>query len=212
MPKSTLTFHPSIHLWEITESFENLCEITNLTEEERDIVDSFRKVSRKKEILASRALLQSIIPDGHIHYVNKNPQLTDLDKEISISHTDNKVMIQINEGGELCGVDIQELTEKATRVKTKFLSPKEMEMVEFHPLNNLTLTNLLWSAKETAFKAFASVCQQIEVIEFKTQLLMDEINGENNQITGHFIEQNSRTPFTLGFSVQEEYVVTWFEK
>ena len=85
MPKSTLTFHSSIHLWDITESFENLCEITNLTEEERDIVDSFRKVSRKKEILASRALLQSIIPDGHIHYINKNPQLTDLDKEIDLS-------------------------------------------------------------------------------------------------------------------------------
>ena len=212
MPKSTLTFHSSIHLWDITESFENLCKITNLTEEERDIVDSFRKVSRKKEILASRALLQSIIPDGHIHYINKNPQLTDLDKEISISHTDNKVMIQIKKGGELCGVDVQELSEKATRVKTKFLSPKEMEIVDLHPLNNLTLSNLLWSAKETAFKAFASVCQQIEVIEFKTQLLTDEINEEENQITGHFVERNSRTPFTLGFSIQEDCVVTWFEK
>ena len=204
MPKSTLTFHSNVHLWEITESFENLCEITVLTEEERDIVDSFRKVSRKKEILASRALLQSIIPDGHIHYVNKNPQLTDLDKEISISHTDNKVMIQIREGGELTGVDIQELSEKATRVK--------MELLEFHPLNNLTLSNLMWSAKETAFKAFASVCQQIEVIEFKTQLLMDEIDEENNQLTGHFVERNKRTPFTLGFSIQDDYVVTWFEK
>ena len=212
MPKSTLTFHPSIHLWEITESFEKLCEITKLTEEERDIVDSFRKVSRKKEILASRALLQSVIPDGHIHYVNKNPQLTDLEKEISISHTDNKVMIQIKEGGQLCGVDVQELTEKATRVKTKFLSPKEMEMVDLHPLNNLTLSNLLWSAKETTYKAFASVCQQIEVIEFKTQLLTDEINEENNQIRGHFVERNKRTPFTLGFSIQDDYVVTWFEK
>lgn len=212
MPKSPLSFHSSVYLWEITESFENLCEITILTEEERSIVDSFRKVSRKKEILASRALLQSIIPDGHIHYVNKNPQLTGLDKEISISHTDNKVMIQINDGGKLCGIDIQELSDKATRVKTKFLSPKEIEMVEFHDLNNLTLSNLLWSAKETAYKAFASVCEQEEVIEFKSQLLTDEINEENNQITGHFIEKNKRTPFTLGFSIQEDYVVTWFEE
>ncbi len=212
MPKSTLSFHSSIYLWEITESFEELCEITILTEEERNIVDSFRKVSRKKEILASRALLQSIIPDAHIHYVDKNPQLTDMDKEISISHTDNKVMIQIKEGGELTGVDIQELSEKATRVKTKFLNPKEMEMVDLHPLNNLTLSNLLWSAKETAYKAFASVCQQIEVIEFKTQLITDEINEEKNQITGHFVEKNKRTPFTLGFSVQDDYVITWFEK
>lgn len=212
MPKSNLTFHPSVHLWEITENFENLCEITILTEEERSIVDSFRKISRKKEILASRALLQSIIPDGHIHYVNKNPQLTDLEKEISISHTDNKVMIQIKEGGELCGVDIQELSDKATRVKTKFLSPKEIEMVEFHNLNNLTLSNLLWSAKETAYKAFASVCEQEEVIEFKSQLLTDEINEETRQITGHFVERNKRTPFVIGFSIHERYVVTWFEK
>ena len=112
MPKSNITFHPSIHLWEITESLIELLDIPVLTEEETNIVMSFRKDNRKKEILASRALLQSIIPDAHIHYVNKNPQLTDIDKEISITHSDNKVMIQLKEKDELCGVDLQEITDK----------------------------------------------------------------------------------------------------
>jgi len=211
MPKSSLSFHPSINLWEITESLPELLDIPALTEEETNIVMSFRKDNRKKEILASRALLQSIIPGAHIHYVNKNPQLTDLDKEISITHSDNKVMIQLREKGELCGVDLQEITEKAVVVKTKFLHPSEIALMEEHLWDYSLLCNLFWSAKETAYKAFASICEQEEVIEFKTQLIFNEIDSENHLLKGHFIEKNKRTGFTLGLSVQENYVVTWFE-
>lgn len=211
MPKSSLSFDSTIHLWEITESLEELNNLPILTEEERTIVDSFRKENRKKEILASRALLQSIIPSAHIHYVNKNPQLTGLDKEISISHSDNKVMIQIREKDELCGVDIQEITDKAIRVKTKFLHPSEINLMEFHSWDDLLLSNLFWSAKETAYKAFASLCEQEEVIEFKTQLLFNEVNTDTCLLQGNFIEKNKRTPFSLGFSVQKDYVVTWFK-
>lgn len=212
MPKSSLSFDSTIHLWEITESLEELNLIPILTDEERVIVDSFRKENRKKEILASRALLQAIIPSAHIHYVNKNPQLTDLDKEISISHSDSKVMIQLKEKNELCGVDIQEITDKAIRVKTKFLHPSEITLMSSHPWDVLLLSNLFWSAKETAYKAFASLCEQEEVIEFKTQLLFNEVDTEACLLQGNFIEKNKRTLFTLGFSVQKDFVATWFNK
>lgn len=213
MPKSTLSFHPTVHLWEITESLEELLDIPVLTEEETNIVMSFRKENRKKEILASRALLQSIIPDAHIHYVNKNPQLTDIDKEISITHSDNKVMIQLKVKDELCGVDLQEITDKAVIVKTKFLHPSEIKLMDEHEFDTLLLCNLLWSAKETAYKAYASICEQEEVIEFKTQFIFKEIDAESKKMKGQFIEKNKRTEFTLGFSVkEEEYVVSWFEK
>ena len=211
MPKSNITFHPSIHLWEITESLIELLDIPVLTEEETNIVMSFRKDNRKKEILASRALLQSIIPDAHIHYVNKNPQLTDIDKEISITHSDNKVMIQLKEKDELCGVDLQEITDKAVKVKSKFLHPSEIQYMDEHEFDTLLLCNLLWSAKETAYKAFANICEQEEVIEFKTQFIFKEIDSELKTMKGQFIEKNKRTEFTLGFSVQKKYVVTWFD-
>ncbi|MGB1040383.1 MAG: 4'-phosphopantetheinyl transferase family protein [Flavobacteriales bacterium] len=212
MAKSNLSFHPTIHLWEITESLEELLDIPELTEDEVNIVMSFRKNNRKKEILASRALLQSVIPGAHIHYVNKNPQLTDIDKEISITHSDNKVMIQLKEKDELCGVDLQEITDKAIRVKTKFLHPSEIKRMDEHEFDTLLLCNLFWSAKETAYKAFANICEQEEVIEFKTQFIFKEIDSENNTMKGQFIEKNKRTEFTLGFSVQTDYVVSWFEE
>ncbi len=212
MPKSSLSFHPSIHLWEITESLEELLDIPVLTEDETNIVMSFRKDNRKKEILASRALLQSVIPGAHIHYVNKNPQLTDIDKEISITHSDNKVMIQLKEKDELCGVDLQEITDKAVRVKTKFLHPSEIQLMDQHEFDTLLLCNLLWSTKETAYKAFANICEQEEVIEFKTQFIFKEIDSETNTLKGQFIEKNKRTEFILGFSVQEGYVVSWFDE
>ncbi len=210
MPKSTKSFHSTIHLWEISETLEELLDIPKLTEDETNIVMSFRKDDRKKEILASRALLQSVIPGAHIHYVNKNPQLTGIDKEISITHSDNKVMIQLREKDELCGVDLQEITEKAVRVKTKFLHPSEIQLMEEHFWETSLLCNLFWSAKEAAFKAFASNCEQKEVIEFKTQFIFKEIDSESNTMKGHFIEKNKRTAFKISFSVQEDYVVSWF--
>ena len=212
MPKSSLFFHSSLYLWEINETLEELTQIPVLTNEEQKIVESFRKENRKMEILASRALLQSVIPGAHIHYENKNPQLTDIDKEISITHSDNKVMIQLKEQNELCGVDLQEITDKAVTVKTKFLHPSEIKLMNEHEFDTLLLCNLLWSAKETTYKAFANICEQEEVIEFKTQFIFKEIDAENNIMKGQFIEKNKRTEFTLGFSVQEDYVVSWFEK
>ena len=211
MPISNLDFHSSVYLWEITETLEELLEIPVLTEEERIIVVSFRKENRKKEILASRALLQHILPGAHIHYVNKNPQFTDMDKEISITHSGNKVMIQLREKDELCGVDLQEISEKAVKVKSKFLHPSEVRLMEEHLWETSLLCNLFWSAKEAAFKAFASICEQEEVIEFKTQLIIKEIDSKNLTLTGQFIEKNKRTAFTLGFSVQETFVICWFE-
>jgi 4'-phosphopantetheinyl transferase EntD len=212
MPLSNLSFHPTVYLWEITESLEELLNIPKLTEDETNIVMSFRKENRKKEILASRALLQSIIPDAHIHYSNKNPQLTGKEKEISITHSDNKVMIQLVPKDNLCGVDLQEITDKAIRVKTKFLHPSEISLLDECELDTLSFCNLLWSAKETAFKAFASVCEQEEVIEFKTQLILTDILVDQNKMSGQFIEKNKRTSFELGFSIQSDFVVTWFDR
>ena len=212
MPLSNLTFHPSVYLWDISETLEELLNIPKLTEDETNIVMSFRKDNRKKEILASRALLQSIIPGAHIHYVHKNPQLTGEEKEISITHSDNKVMIQLKPKDELCGVDLQEIAEKAVKVKSKFLHPSELSIMDFCELDSLIFCNLIWSAKETAFKAFSSICEQEEVIEFRTQLIINEIDLENHLLNGHFIEKNKRTSFTLGFSVQEDFVVTWFNR
>jgi 4'-phosphopantetheinyl transferase EntD len=212
MPISNQEFHPSVYLWEITETLEQLIEIPILTEEERTIVVSFRKQNRKKEILASRALLQQVLPGAHIHYVNKNPQLTDMDKEISITHSDNKVMIQLREKNEMCGVDLQEITDKAVKVKSKFLHPSEIRLMEEHLWETSLLCNLFWSAKEAAFKAFASMAEQEDVIEFKNQLIIKEIDSRELKVSGQFIEKNKRTKFILGFSVQETFVVTWFEE
>jgi len=212
MPQIKLTNNKTIYCWKITETISELRGLVRLSEEELRIFHSFRKDKRKLEILASRALLQSIIPESHIKYVNKNPTLEGSDEEISISHSGEKVLIQLKEKDELVGVDIQMISEQTIRIKHKFLHESEQILIEKHKKDNLLLTNLFWSAKESVFKAFASISTSEEVIEFKTQIIFEAINFRTKKITGSFIESDNTVNFEIGLYVEDEFVVTWFDK
>ena len=212
MPQIKLTNNKTIYCWKITETISELRGLVRLSEEELRIFHSFRKDKRKLEILASRALLQSIIPESHIKYVNKNPTLEGSDEEISISHSGEKVLIQLKEKDELVGVDIQMISEQTIRIKHKFLHESEQILIEKHKKDNLLLTNLFWSAKESVFKAFASISTSEEVIEFKAQIIFDAINFRTKKITGSFIESDNTVNFEIGLYVEDEFVVTWFDK
>ena len=212
MPIINITSNKSIYCWEITEELHELRGFVKLSEEELRIFHSFRKDKRKLEILASRALLQSVIPDSHIKYVNKNPTLEGSDKQISISHSGGKVLIQLKPENELVGVDIQFISEQAIRIKNKFLHPTEIGLIEKHKKSDLLLSNIFWSAKESVYKAYSSVAEKDSVIEFKSQIIFDSINFKTKQIIGSFIESQKTKEFTLGFYEENDFVVTWFIK
>ncbi|MFQ3332275.1 MAG: 4'-phosphopantetheinyl transferase [Flavobacteriales bacterium] len=129
----------TILVWEITETLEELQVLgkeINAT--------SHTSEKRKKEYLASRLLINEIIPNTAITYNEFGAPELENDNHISISHSRGLVSIIISK--QQVGIDIEEVSEKTLRLALKFVSAKN--------LTHLTKekATLIWCIKEAAFK------------------------------------------------------------
>ena len=128
-----------IAIWEITETLEELLQLSHVIS-----TADFNTEKRKKEWLASRLLLNEINPNYSISYNTFGAPELNNESYISISHSKGLVAVII--GQQQVGIDIEEISEKALRVSSKFVS-----------INNLkALTSekatLIWCCKEAVFK------------------------------------------------------------
>jgi len=144
-----------IGIWKMEEELEELQII--LSEINISHLNSER---RKKEFLSAKILLNKLNPNSEITY-NKygSPQLSD-GKQISISHSKTSIAIIVSEKN--VGIDIEEISEKALRIASKFINKN----------NLLNLTNekatLIWCVKECIFKLF-----QKGNIDFKNDIKIE---------------------------------------
>jgi len=85
---------------------------------------------------------------------------------LSISHSNERVAISINETHET-GIDLQFITEKIQRIKSKFLNKEEQSNVGQDP----TELTCYWSIKEALFKIYGKkdvfLKENFEVQEFE---------------------------------------------
>jgi phosphopantetheinyl transferase len=129
----------TILVWEITETLEELQVLgkeINAT--------SHTSEKRKKEYLASRLLLNEIIPNTAITYNEFGAPELENDNHISISHSRGLVSIIISE--QQVGIDIEEVSEKTLRLAPKFVSAKNLTYLTKEK------ATLIWCIKEAAFK------------------------------------------------------------
>ena len=137
--RNTTTQNCTIAIWEITETLEELLQLSNTIS-----TADLNTEKRKKEWLASRLLLNDINPNYSISYnAFGAPELSN-GSFISISHSKGLVAIIISK--EQVGIDIEEISEKALRVSSKFVSTNN--------LKDLTAekATLIWCCKEAVFK------------------------------------------------------------
>ena len=128
-----------IAIWEITETLEELLQLSHAI----STVD-FNTEKRKKEWIASRLLLNEINPDYSISYNTFGaPELSN-SSNISISHSKGLVAIIISQ--KQVGIDIEEISEKALRVSSKFVSKNNLKALTAEK------ATLIWCCKEAVFK------------------------------------------------------------
>jgi 4'-phosphopantetheinyl transferase len=129
----------TILIWEITETLEELQALG-----EKVNTASHTSEKRKKEYLVTILLLNKISPNTVITYNKFGAPELDNGKHISISHSKELVAIIINE--KETGLDIEQISEKALRLSSKFVSEIN--------LANLTKekATLIWCCKEAVFK------------------------------------------------------------
>ena len=129
----------SIALWDISESLDELLQIADSFNTAK-----FKTEKRKKEWIASRLLLNEINPNYSISYNEFGAPELNNGSYISISHSKGLVAIIISK--QQVGIDIEEISDKALRVSSKFISKNHLKALTAEK------ATLIWCCKEAVFK------------------------------------------------------------
>ena len=171
------------------------------------MLNSFKSEKRKKQWMSYRALIRSIVQADFIYRIyydeNNKPYLVNPPRSISVSHTDNYSAVLINENvNEIRGLDVERLSEKAFRNKSKFLSDDEIDLL---PINDLYFySTLFWSAKESVYKK-----SNIPNSFLKSNIKIANINFENNIINAELLYKDIIVKINVFWSIYDSMVVTY---
>ncbi len=204
--KKELEDDARIYVWEITETEEELMANTAVPDNELEELQYTRSEARRKEKLATRALLNEIFPEKLYlgHHDNGKPYLQNTAMEISISHTNRFVAILLHPDEDL-GIDIECLDRDFSAVEKKALSEDELEDLEDDKRKTLQLA-IYWCAKEAIYKRMSvsgvDFAEQIEVERFTPR---DE--GEIEATFYH--KDGTEMEFELSYEVIENHVMVW---
>ncbi|MBD79456.1 MAG: hypothetical protein CL840_11095 [Crocinitomicaceae bacterium] len=195
-----------IGLWKIEESTKNLYDRTILNHEERSKFTGFTNDRRKREWLATRCLLQQMLPEVTIQYCeNGKPSLNKAGPYISLSHTRGWVLVVLSDKNGV-GCDIEIMSPKVLRIKDKFASDQEQHLAENHN-SKLAYYTLIWSAKEAIYKQKFHE----EFLEFKTQISIipeNELDKEG-MLTAEVSMLKGKKSIKLNYLVADEYVLVY---
>lgn len=145
-----------IAVWDITESVEELRSGLIFNEEEEKEFAAISHTRSKKQWLATRNLLRTVLKSGNqvLYSTIGVPSLKDNVAHISLSHSEFKVALSSNTKFET-GVDIQFYNEKILNIEEKFCNVDEQNWMPKNKDRSLFL-HLLWGVKESLFKYYTT--------------------------------------------------------
>ncbi len=137
---------------------------------------------KRLQHLAGRYLLPELFENFPLELIKiadtRKPFLADEAFHFSISHCGNYAAAIVSKASRV-GVDIEIVSEKTQKIRDKFLSAQEQEMIKKQfPATNDQLLTLAWSIKETMFKWYGA-----GGIDFRQHLHINNIIQQDNQFT-----------------------------
>ena len=209
MPLLQKQISPLWGIWKIEESWEELFHQFEQTDSFLPFLNKSKSESRKAELLAIRLLLKELTgKETVVSYLdNGAPYLPDSPYHISISHTKGFAAVILSPEKPV-GIDIEYISERVHRIKSRFMREDELTLFE----KQLTTNDLLicWSAKETAFKMTAQktadLQKDIQIIGFKPFQ-----NSENGTLTAREYLTPQSSVFQINYMITPDFVVTYSE-
>ena len=194
-----------IAVWQVTETEEELLNITSVPNDELEEISLFRNESQRKQKLAVRALINEMFEEKMYlnHHDNGKPYLENCATNISITHTDRYVAVITHEEEEV-GIDIESLERDFSAVEQKALSEDEIDDLEDEKKNEQLA--IYWCAKEAIFKRMSQnrvdFAEQIEVEKFRPK-------GEG-ELEATFIHKDEfEEEFDLEYMMFDRHVMVW---
>ena len=202
--KKELENEAVIGVWQITETEEELKELSSTPSDEMEEISFIRSESLRKQRLAVRALLNTLFDDKVYlsHHDNGKPYLENNPTNISITHTEKYVAVILHEE-ENVGIDIESLDRDFSVVEKKALSEDEIDDLEDEKRNEQLA--IYWCAKEAIFKLLSrynvDFAEQIEIERFRPR-------GEG-ELEATFVAKNEEEEFDLEYITFDRHVLVW---
>ena len=194
-----------IAVWQITESEQELMNITSVPTDELEEISLFRSESHRKQKLAVRALINEVFEEKMYlnHHDNGKPYLENCATTISITHTEKYVAIILHDEEEV-GIDIESLDRDFAVVEKKALSEDEIDDLNDEKKNEQLA--IYWCAKEAIFKRMSQ-----NRVDFAEQIEVEKFNvRKEGELEATFIHKDEHEEdFELEYMMFDRHVLVW---
>ena len=203
--KKKLDNDAEIGVWQVSETEEELKELSSTPSDEMEDISFIRSESLRKQRLAVRALLNTMFDEKVYlsHHDNGKPYLENNPVNISITHTQKYVAVILHEE-ENVGIDIESLDRDFSVVEKKALSEDEIEDLEDEKRNEQLA--IYWCAKEAIFKLLSrynvDFAEQIEIERFRPR-------GEGELEATFIGKKDEEEEFDLEYITFDRHVLVW---
>jgi len=159
--------------------------------------------------LAGRFLLQFLCPGFPYELIRiadtRKPYLRNEQYHFSISHCGDYAAAIVS-SDERVGVDIEIISEKAEKIRHKFLTQNEELIFSLASPNpgfmGPLATTLLWSAKESVYKWFGN-----GGVDFRNHIQLEGIDENDKTIIGHFAK--TKQELIIHYRDLDHLILTW---
>lgn len=196
-----------VGVWEITETEDELRELSSTPSDEMEEISFIKSESLRKQRLAVRALLNELFGEKVYlaHHDNGKPYIENDSINISITHTDRFVAVILDQNYEV-GIDIESFDRDFSAVEKKALSEDEIDDLEDDKTEKNEQLAIYWCAKEAIFKKISrynvDFAEQIEIERFRSD--------EEGELQATFIHEDGyEEEFELGYITFERHVLVW---
>lgn len=190
-------------LWHLTETVGELCECSSLSAAELEcLFSTCKSPSRQKEILAVRAILDSLFGASVTlsHDGNGRPLLAN-GYNVSISHTRGWVAVIVSRYRGVA-IDVEYLSPRVLKIKDRFLRTDETA-------DTVATAMLHWCTKETLYKLFSA--DRLEFTQMRVRHINTTKGNDEGCFSGTIVAENllSMVTVTVHYRVTTDYVLTY---
>jgi len=189
-------------IWEINESLQDLKSKVILSEYSLKLINQKKSVIHKKQFLAIRNIFKFLcIDDKDLEYDEAGKPIFSQNKNLSISHSGKYAAVIIS--NHSVGIDIEKISDKAMKIKHKFL---HIELNYPQELNN-QISLVYWNIKESIYKALG-----ITGIDFKKNILALPLDINVTKCKSWYINNDDIYSFETYFRISKNYTLAYVIK
>lgn len=193
-----------VGVWSMTESWEELACTIPLTSADAEKFEKITNAGRKREFLAVRRLLATMIPDRPeiIYSGEGKPLLRYQNRHISITHSRNLAAVILSD--RPAGIDAEATGRNIAGIAHRYLSAAEITWTS--ETDDPALAQLFcWCCKESVYKMM-----QVKELDFKESIMVEPlVIGEWKNATAYFIRNDQSTEITLHYFFEGNNIITW---